>query len=96
MKRKYEKPEMSLKLPLEEQIKQRLDDQMDPLWYENMVSEIKKKRAEKVGTLKERVRNSHLSYHKYPAERRKQSQYSSEKIRESFNRTILDWIDPPL
>ena len=46
MKRKYEKPEVSLKLPLEEQIKQRLHDQMDPLWYENMVSEIKKKRAE--------------------------------------------------
>lgn len=44
-----------------------LKDRLDPKWYEQMVHEIKKRRVEKMGDLKEKVRNSHLSYGKYPS-----------------------------
>lgn len=47
-----------------------------------------------MGALKERVRNSHLSYSKYPSERKRQALWSTDKINESFNKTLLDWIDP--
>lgn len=56
-----------MKLPLEVQVRKMLEDRLDPKWWEKMVEEAKKKRYQKVGALKDRVRNSHLSYHKYPS-----------------------------
>jgi len=36
-----------------------------------------------------------LSHHKYPEERRRALSYKADKINETFNKTILNWIDPP-
>lgn len=75
-------------------IEEKEEKKLDANWYQNMLLEVRKKRMEQVGTLKERIRNSHMSYYKYPSERKRTAQWSCEKIKESFNRTILDWIDP--
>lgn len=72
-----------------------MKDRLEPNWWEKMVEEAKKNRFQKVGALKERVRNSHLSYHKYPSERRRSELWSYDQMNQSFNRTLLDWIDPP-
>ena len=44
--------------------------------------------------MKDRIYNSHQSYYKYPEERRRAHSYKGQKIKESFNKTLLDWIDP--
>ena len=35
-----------------------------------------------------------MSYQKYPMEKKKMNLWNTEKVNESFNRTLLDWIDP--
>ena len=54
-----------LKLPLDKQVQKMMNDRMDSNWWGKMVDEARKKRIEKVGSLRERVRNS--SYSKYPS-----------------------------
>ena len=36
-----------------------------------------------------------MSYHKYPEERRRAQSLKADKINESINKTLLNWIDPP-
>jgi hypothetical protein len=50
---------------------------------------------QKVGRMRDRVYNAHLSFYKYPEERRRCSSLKTEKIKQSFNKSLLDWIDPP-
>jgi hypothetical protein len=59
-----------------------------------MKDKIRKNQLQKVGQLRERIRNSHQSYNKYPDERRRAYSLKNEKIKQSFNKTLLDWIDP--
>lgn len=42
-----------------------------------MLSNTKKERTQKVGSLKEKVRMSHLSYQKYPEERKRSQSLKS-------------------
>ena len=48
-----------------------MKEKVNKFWWEEMVAEAKKRRKEKVGNLKERVRNSHQGYNKYPLERKR-------------------------
>ena len=49
----------------------------------------------KVGRMRDKVINSHMSHSKYPEERRRSNSLKNEKIKQSFNKSLLDWIDPP-
>jgi hypothetical protein len=53
---------------------------------------IRKNQLQKVGRLRDRIFNSHLSYSK---DKRRSFSLKNEKIKQSFNKTLLDWIDPP-
>jgi hypothetical protein len=52
--------------PLEKRIDKVLSEKENPSWWENMLDKIKKERTQKIGHLKDRIRNSHQSYEKYP------------------------------
>jgi hypothetical protein len=54
-----------------------------------MKDKIRKNQLQKVGQLRERIRNSHQSYGKYPDERRRAYSLKNEKIKQSFNKTLL-------
>lgn len=64
-------------------------------WWGAMKDRIRKGQAQKIGTMKDRIYNSHQSNAKYPEERRRAHSLRGEKIKQSFNKTLLDWIDPP-
>ena len=59
-----------------------------------MVTSTKKERQQRLGQLRDKVKKTHLSYHKYPEERRRSQSLKQEKIKESINKTLLNWIDP--
>lgn len=82
------------KLPMNERIDKKLSERANPNWWEDMLENTKKKKQEKVGQLKDKFRKSHLSYHKYPEEKRRTMSLRSSKIKESINKTLLNWIDP--
>lgn len=46
-----------------------------------MIFKMKKKKEEKVGKLKDKIRKGHLSYHKYPEEKRRASSLKATKIK---------------
>lgn len=50
---------------------------------------------QKVGRMRDRVFNAHLSFNKYPEERRRSNSLKTERIKQCFNKSLLDWIDPP-
>jgi hypothetical protein len=54
-----------------------------------MKDKIRTNQVQKVGQLRDHIINSHQSYYKYPEERRKAQSLKSEKIKQSFNKTLL-------
>jgi hypothetical protein len=43
-----------------------LNEKKNPDWWMDMKDKIRKNQLQKVGQLRERIRNSHQSYSKYP------------------------------
>ena len=79
---------------IEKQIEKVLKEKKNPHWYEDMVANVKKERSLKMGKLKDRTRKNHLSLNKYPEEKKRSSSVQSERIKSTFNKTLLNWIDP--
>ena len=63
-------------------------------WWEEMKDRVKNDQVQKVGHMRDRVFNSHLSYNKYPEERRHSLSLRQQHIKRSYNKVLLDWIDP--
>ena len=80
---------------LEKRIDEALSEREDKDWWKKIKDKIKMNQLLKVGTMRDRVFNAHLSLSKYPEEKRRANSLKSEKIKHSFNKSLLDWIDPP-
>jgi hypothetical protein len=78
----------------EKRVESALSERANSNWWPEMKDKIRKNQMQKVGQLRERIRNSHQSYNKYPEERRRAHSLKNEGIRQSFNKTLLEWIDP--
>jgi hypothetical protein len=80
---------------LEKRIEEALSERENKDWWREIKDKIKMNQLLKVGRMRDRVFNSHLSHGKYPEERRRSNSLKSERIKQCFNKSLLDWIDPP-
>ena len=71
-----------------------MEESPNQRWWEEIKDRVRNDQVQKVGHMRDRVFNSHLSYNKYPEERRHSLSLRSEKVKRSCNKLLLDWIDP--